>query len=293
MHRLIRTFVLSIAALTLGVFHTEEAFAGAWAQPHKGSYVKIGVGATHASEQYKESGETFQLLSDDVLGTFSSVAALLYGEYGLLPRFTLFGSTMFNSLTLDNDLQRANTRGLGDVHLGFRYQFLDSPTVLSLQMATKIPTGYTPDPDTMVPSLGNGVYEIDARLLAGRSFYPFPVYVSAELGYRLRGRRPTSNGEFVSYADEIPYFLEVGYGPTENVWLRGVVSGVRGLGRPQDLDIFSLTPLTQSYTKVGPSVIATVFDRYQLSLDYLYTVSGVNTVRSHDFILGLAFTFGQ
>ncbi|MFU8805482.1 MAG: hypothetical protein ACNA8W_16845, partial [Bradymonadaceae bacterium] len=135
--------------------------------------------------------------------------------------------------------------------------------------------------------------ELDARLLVGRSFYPLPFYMSAETGYRWRGSRNLGGDEIVSFSNEIPYFLEVGYAPADWIWVRGVVSGVRGLGRPQELDIFSLTPLTQRYTKVGPSVIATVFDHYQLSFDYLYTVAGLNTVRSHDIIIALAFAFGS
>lgn len=285
----IRTIAMSLALMLL--MPASPAYAGAWTQPDRGFYAKLSLGHARADQQYKETGETFQLLSDDVAGTFASTAAFGYAEYGLLPRLTLYGSAAFQSLTLESDLQRARVSGLGDVWLGARASIIEAPVVLSAYAATKSPTGYTADPDPMVPTLGNGVREHELGLSVGASLWPRPFYASMSVGYRLRGDRQAAGGERVTMYDEIPIMAEVGWAPHDAVWVRGVAQSVIGLGPPEALDIFNLTPLTQSYLKVGPSVIASIPGGVQLSLDVMLTPWGVNTVQSTDLIVGVAYEF--
>lgn len=281
-----------LIALATSLYAT-PAQAGAWAQPDKGAYLKLSYGFSAGSDQYKDRGDVFPLLSEDIDGSYQGMGLYAYAEFGLLPRLTIFGATAFQQLVLESDFQKATTSGFGDLMLGARYQFFDEPAVFSFSMAAKIPTGYSPDLDIMTPTLGNGVYEVDMRLLVGKSFYPFPMYVSGEGGYRYRGQRTTSLGTEVDFEDELPYMLEIGYSVIDWILVRGVINGVYGLGNPQSLDIFSLTPTAQSYTKIGPSVIATLGERYQVNIDYMYTVAGINTVKSHDLSLGFAVTLGQ
>ncbi|RDV39241.1 hypothetical protein DV096_01310 [Bradymonadaceae bacterium TMQ3] len=288
--RLVIPSIAMTLAFTL-LMPATTAFAGAWTQPDRGFYAKLSVGHARADQQYKETGETFQLLSDDVAGTFASTAAFGYAEYGLLPRLTLYGSAAFQSLTLESDLQRARVSGLGDVWLGARASIIEAPVVLSAYGATKSPTGYTADPDPMVPTLGNGVREHEFGLSLGASLWPRPFYASMSVGYRLRGDRQAAGGDRVNMYDEIPIMAEVGWAPHDAVWVRGVAQSVIGLGPPEALDIFNLTPLTQSYLKVGPSVIASIPGGVQLSLDLMLTPWGVNTVQSTDLILGVAYEF--
>lgn len=265
------------------------AFAGAWAQEDGGLYVQLSVAGESAAEQYKETGETFQLLSEDDEGNFRALGSFLYAEFGLLPSFTLVASTAYRWVELDSQQVRSTARGFGDFTLGGRYQFLDGPVVMSAYLGATYPTGYTPDPPELrSATLGNGVSAYEGRLQVGHSFYPAPFYVSAEAGLRLRGSRATAESGVADYPAEIPYFLELGWGPTDWIWLRGVVDGVWGTGDPVAIEGISLTPLTQRYTKVGPSVIFSVFDKYQLQLNYTYTVLGVNALKSQQISLGLA-----
>ena len=268
-----------------------SAHAGAWTQPDRGLYAKLSLGYAQADQQYKETGETFQLLSDDVAGTFASMAAFGYAEYGLLPRVTVYTSLMFQSLTLESDIQRAQVSGLSDVWLGARVGLLDAPVVVSAYATTKSPTGYTADPDPMVPTLGNGVREHEFGLSLGASLWPRPFYGSVSVGYRLRGDRQAAGGDRVEMYDEIPIVAEIGWAPHDAIWIRGAAQSVIGLGPPESLDIFNLTPLTQSFLKVGPSVIASILGNVQLSLDLMMTPWGVNTVQSTDLIFGVAYEF--
>lgn len=273
-------------------FLPRSARAGAWAQEDRGLYLKLSGARSFATEQYKETGDTFQLLSEDEDGRYDSWGAFLYGEFGLMPRLTAMTSVQFMSATIESDLVRIQTTGIGDFRFGLKYQFLSKPFTMAVSSWLTAPTGYTPDPSAVkAPTLGLGVPAAEVNVLAGKSFYPAPVYVSGTFGFRLRGSRMSRAGTDVNYPPELPWNFEVGVGPTDWIWLRGVAQGVVGLGSPQALDTFSLTPLTQSYLKVGPSAIVTVADHYQLNLDYLYTAWGINAVQSHDIMVGFAVDF--
>lgn len=289
--RLCLASLLVFAVLTLPA----QTFAGAWAQEDLGLYLKLSGEYETASEQYKETGETFQLLSEDLPGEYTGTAVSLYAEFGILPSLTIYGATSYKRLVISGEAIEGTTTGIGDALLGAKYQILDEPLVLSISGAIKAPTGYTPNPqEARLATLGNGVYEQEARLLVGRSFYPAPFYVSAEVGYRFRGSFEARQST-IDYPNEIPYFAEIGYGPFDWIWVRGVLSGLEGTGDPQALDQFTLTPLTQSWIKAGPSLIVTLFDDYQINADYLYTLSGINTIASHQVFVGVALdtTLGQ
>jgi hypothetical protein len=287
--------LLAAALLSASVLVVpRRAHAGAWAQENNGLYAKLSLAWSTANAQFKENGETFQLVSEDVTGDFTTTGALLYAEYGLLPRVTIYTNTLFQRMVLDSEIQRASVTGFGDLWMGTRVQFLDKPLVLSASAAGKFPTGYTPDPGLMIPVLGNGVHEVEGRLLVGKSFWPVRLYASGEIGYRHRGSRQAAGGGTVDFADEIPYFVEIGYSipvgakALDSILVRGVLNGLQGLGDPENLDAFSLTPLTQSFLKVGPSIILTTFGSVQINVDYAYTLLGVNMVRSHDVLVGVA-----
>lgn len=272
-----------------------DAFAGAWAQPENTIYAKLSYAKSSATRQYKGSGGKQPLLTDDIPGSFDGDSVGLYVEYGLLPKLTVFGTTQVMSSELDSDIERAEVRGLGDVLVGARYQVLDAPLVLAVSSSFKAPTGYAPDHGLLRPTLGNGVPEADLRLLVGKSFYPVPMYFSAEAGFRWRGDRPTPGGtDTVDFSNELPYSAELGYQvalKNKHInWLlfRGALNGVWGLGDPSELNALSLTPPTQRFTKVGPSVIFGVLNKLELNIDYMYTVAGDNTLESHDVFVGLA-----
>ncbi len=254
-----------------------------------GLYAKLSTSYAYATQQYKETGDTFQLLSEDEDGHYRSTAIFLYAEYGLLPSLTLTFSGAFMSSVVESDLVRIRTTGTSDLNLGAKYQILDKPFVLSVGAVSRIPTGYTPDPSAAkAPTLGVGVTAWEGNLQIGKSFYPVPLYVSGRFGFRYRGARTSREGDEIDYPPELPYAAEVGYTPLEWLTVRARLDGVHGLGDPEALDAFTLSPLTQSYLNIGPSVIFKWPDPLQIDVGYRYTVTGVNAVASHVATLGLA-----
>ncbi len=278
--------------LLLVVIIPVSAQAGAWAQEDLGLYTKLTASHSRAAKQYKSGGETFQLLSANEKGEYRSSALFVYGEFGLLPNLTVIGATSLRQSTVESDFVEIRTTGLSDVRFGAKYQFLDSPVVAAIQSMATLPTGYTADPaNVATPTLGLGVFQWEARALVGRSFYPIPLYATGSIGIRHRGERTTSAGSRVDYPPQLPYRLEVGYTPLDWLNVRGLFTGVHGFGEPEALEAFSLTPLVESYMKVGPSVILAVADHVQINLDVMQTVSGVNTIRSLDVSAGIALDY--
>lgn len=279
--------LLVLIALVLSV--PEVSRAGAWAEEDKGLYLKLSGAYGVANWQFKDDGERFRLLSPNERGRFESRALRFYGAFGIAPDLTFVASTSFVSARVESDFVTITTTGLSDVSFGLKYQFLDEPFVGSVRGRIYTPTGYTPDPRGLkTPPLGLGVpmYQVDA--MAGKSFHPIPLYASASFGIRFRGSRTTSSGTRLDYPPELPYSLEVGVDATDWLLVRGMLRGLQGLGDPSALSIFTLTPRTQSYVKVGPGVIVTIWDDIQVALDYRYTVAGVNALQSHEFSLGVA-----
>jgi hypothetical protein len=293
-HTTRRACLLALTALA-----PADALAGAWAQEERGLYAKLAYGKSFATEQFKDGGETLQLLSEDLEGSFDLNSALLYVEYGAVERLTFTLSAALMDVTLDSPIQRVTVRGFGDVILGGRYQFIDGPVVASVMANFKTPGGYSPELGDLRPTLGNGVNELDGRLSVGASFYPIPAYFSVDAGFRWRGSRSVrGGGSRVDFSNEIPFTGEVGYGfdlsgatggVANSLLLRGAFAGVYGLGDPGEINAVALTPTVQRFLKVGPSVIVTLFDEYQVSVDYMYTPLGVNALQSHDVFVGLAF----
>ncbi|MGM0555399.1 MAG: hypothetical protein ACQEVA_03375 [Myxococcota bacterium] len=276
--------IFALCAGTL-LLWSSAASAGAWAQEDTGVYLKLSTTGEYATEQYKENGETFQLLSEDDRGEYRAFNTTVYGEFGLLPKLTAVTSGSFKSMTVDSTAVRITTNGLSDFQFGLKYQFVDEPLILSAMASGTFPMGYTVShPDARTPALGNGVPSAEGTLLVGKSFYPAPVYASAQASFRYRGER--TGGP--DYPPEIPFLAEVGYSPSDWVLLRAVVDGNWGLGNPQSIDTVSFTPAVQRFVKVGPSAIFTVADTYQINVDYMYAPWGVNSLQSHQVSVGFA-----
>ena len=105
-------------------------------------------------------------------------------------------------------------------------------------------------------------------------------------------------GSRVDFSNEIPFTGELGYGfdlggatggVVNSLLVRGAFAGIYGLGDAGEINAVALTPTVQRFFKAGPSVIVTLFDSYQISVDYMFTPVGVNALQSHDVFVGLAF----
>ena len=273
------TCLLAIFPILVGLL-PPPADAGAWAQKKGQYYAKLSSISYSADEHFDTGGDKASLGTMEE--TFDADQVFLYVEYGALDRLTLIAQGNWGELVSENRLERHSTQGLGDLGMGAKYQWVDAPVVLAPYVELKIPAGYD-DHDN--PSLGTGDIDLEVRLLASRSLHPLPVYVGAELGYRLRGG-PFSN--------QLPYAFEVGVTPHPRVFAKAFLAGTNTLlsdgGFSDAMDSMSMQVSEGDFTKWGLNAAFKVYDAVSVDLFYESIFTGKNVGAGSSLGLGLSFS---
>jgi len=275
----IRMLMLLIAGIVC--FFKMEAWAGAWSQEQGHLYAKVS-GLFYASDEfYDDMGQKRPMGMDN--DRFESGKAFLYVEYGLAKRLTVITQLQQGVITSENDLMRSKTTGVGDLDFGIKYQLTDKPLVLAPFMTVKIPTGYHNRYD---PALGTGKVDVESRLLIARSFYPWPVYIGAEAGYRLNGG---------IYSNQIPYALEIGGSSHRKVFVKGYVDGKDTLTKKNqntgEIDFSSLWVFEGDFTKMGVNIALNLRGPLWVDLLIERIVTGENSGAGGAFGVGVAYQY--
>lgn len=185
--------------------------AGAWTGPKGASYNKFGFNYFSSDKVFDGDNN-----SVDAGSTFTDLNFTYYGEYGIEDYLSVFGSIPFKSVESDPDVgPSVDNSGIGDIDVGLRYNVYNDKKwgLISIQGLVKIPEAYD-EKDEL--TLGNGQYDVEGRILYGKSLYPQPVYFGLEVGYRYRADEPS---------DEFKYLIEVGYTATDKLSLRAKLDG--------------------------------------------------------------------
>jgi hypothetical protein len=222
------------------IFFSCAVYGGAWTQKKGAYFLKVAGGYLSTSQEFNHKGDLQQIMADfgEVFqnSTYREWSVQTYAEYGLTDKVTLVLNVPFK-VAINERVEISNyfpggrrnatyrTTGFGDLWTSARLHLLRLPIVASVQTGVKIPLGYK-DPDEITgPALGNGEVEYQASLLLGQGFHPLPIYVTGEIGYRIREG---------ALHDEIVYSFEVGY--TYNGGLLKVgVNGVENTATPPDV----------------------------------------------------------
>ena len=206
-------FALMTVAITC---YSTIVHAGGWTQPQGKGYFKLSQQIINAESLYFGDG------SKGEIPTVSGYTTSLYGEFGLIDRVTLVGyMPVYAHFGLDAE-GFDSTTGVGDWDVGVRIGILTTgPTVVSLQAMAGLPLGDSGE--DIVLWTGDGEFNQHFSLQVGRSLYPVPGYLKAELGYN---NRQSDDNPDDNFADEFRYSLEAGSTIAErigiSVWLRGV-----------------------------------------------------------------------
>jgi len=215
---------LSFVTMLLITASTATCFAGAWTQPKNGFYEKLGFNFYYSDETFGPTGGRDRTPNH---GRFRDYNINNYFEYGATSDLTVINSLTYKWLYNETDQFSSKGYGLGDVDLGLRYKFLDSPKagIVSTQFLVKIPGTYSRnDP---LP-LGNAQYDAELRVLYGRSLYPLiPGYANVELGYRWRAQDPS---------DEFRYLVEFGIDITRSLYARTKLDGIMSVDNGKKFD---------------------------------------------------------
>jgi len=271
-----RTCLLAAFLILFGLL-PQRLDAGAWAQAKGQYYAKLSSISYSADEHYTSDGKREPLAAGD---SFDADQVFLYVEYGATNRLTVVGEGNLGELVSRTTQERHSTQGIGDLGLGAKYQWLDAPVVLSPYVKWKIPTGYDSDDN---PSLGTGDMDLEFRLLASKSLYPYPVYVGAELGLRLRG------GPF---SRQVPFALEIGVTPHKRVFAKTYLVGTNTLigdgGFMDAMDSMSMQVSEGDFIKWGVSGAFKVQGALSVDLSYESIFSGENVGAGSSVGLGLS-----
>ncbi|NNF58560.1 MAG: hypothetical protein HKN04_09980 [Rhodothermaceae bacterium] len=183
---------LRVAGLLLLSILPLSAVAQAWTQEAGRVYVRIIQGFASADERYDSDG-TVLPYDQDTGGGVRDRSTYLYTELGLTDRLTVSGMLPYKRVTVTDPTFtptfERRSYAWGDARLGLRYDLgsilglNDGPAVMALNVAAGLPLGYTRN---YRPAVGPGQADLEAMLNVGRSLWPFPGYVQAGAGFRVR-----------------------------------------------------------------------------------------------------------
>jgi protein XagA len=216
------------------LFSINTCLAGAWGMQKGKLYERLSFNYYYADEDFDKDGDRVGFGAD---GHFRDVHMSNYIEYGLLDNLTIINSVYYKDIRNKDDNLEQKTSGIGDIDLGAKVQIMKlAGGLLSSQALVKIPVAYDKNDDL---PLGNGQFDLEARLLYGRSLYPYvPGYCNIELGYRFRFEAPS---------DELRYLLEVGADFTKNFYGRVKLDGIFSMDNGKHSDSGGNPTTTNNY----------------------------------------------
>ena len=303
-----RSDVIAWTLLLCAAIHSDVA-AQAWTQPVGDAYIKVAHGRTSVAEQFDLDGNTIPFIDGVTGDSFRDRSVYMYGEFGVIPGFTLITMVPIKNLTVvleDND--ELTTVGIADVELRGRIDLrpllgqTEGGTATAISVGVRVPTGYTRN---LSPSVGAGQMDLHFSLGLGRSFYPLPVYAQVAAGFENRLQMfglsriiectPTSDIPCVAaseptFDNEWLYSAEAGVNAGKRFLIQVLLNGIRSVNRPDELfDIGNPIPTRRRFLKLGSGLTVAAGKGVGASLQVFRTVAGRNTIRATEFFFGLEY----
>ena len=282
-------------------------------------YVKITQGFANASERYDANGDVVPYDPATDGTPFRDRSRYLYGEVGLAPKLTLFGTLPYKRLFIRDggfaEPVERQASDLGSAVLGLRVGLeeaigvLDDRSALAVNVALVVPLGYRRN---YAPAVGPGQVDAQFLLAYGRSLWPIPAYAQAGVGYRHRtsvfglsrvvdcpALQPddaeelciADGGTEVAYSDELLFKLEAGYTLFERVRLQGLLDLVWSVDAPEPVDAeLGVQPEAfpqQRYLRTGLGATFLVFGETGLSVQAFTAPYARNALRAVEIFVGI------
>jgi len=253
--------------------------AGAWTAEKGESYNRFALSSFYSDQNYDQDGDKKGAPSD---ADFRDLNLNYYLEYGVTDEATVIASLYLKYLSREDDFRKDETWGIGDIDLGLKYQLWERPgAAVSTQGLVKIPEAYD---DREVLPLGDGVYDLELRLLYGQSLWRFfPGYCNFEAAYRWR--EGSADGQ-------LRYLVELGSDFGKNFYGRIKLDGIEGMGDDTDVLDPEGNPSATTDFDLGKLDLALGYEidpRWGLEVAYTPTIYGENTAAGATW--GLAVTF--
>lgn len=254
-------------------------FAGAWTLPKGKTYNRLALNHYTTDTSFNASGDEVAFPDN---GEFNDTNVSYYMEHGLRDNLSLVLSLSYKSLEKEDDLVKSDFYGFSDLDLAVKYKLHESRIgVFSTQALIKIPELYD-DKDDLPP--GDGQYDVELRLMYGRSLYPMiPGYINLEAGYRLRDDE---------LADEVRTLVEVGVDVTPRFYGRLKYEGIIGLNNADDVAGARGNPSSSpdyDLFKLNMALGFKLSQAWGIELEHIREIAGENI--SNGISYGLALTY--
>ena len=274
-----------------GTLVPDAAAAGAWTLPSGSAWGKITWFRQHAREWYINAPEFTGRMHDAgsrrpyrFNGEYDSRAVFVEGFLGASDRLDLGLQVPWFDQQFDDDthLDPVGDSGFSDLRLLAKWRALQAPAVVTVKAAVKMPTGEFRNEDGLIP-VGEGQWDFDFILQAGRSFWPLPLYANADVGYRVR----TENEEILrDPGDEWMIDLEAGGKASRGIGLALKLQMLRGL-TGTDFGFPSRTQVKR-ITYLAPALSLSLPGNSVLELAVRQSLGGRNFPAGRQFALGLS-----
>lgn len=299
------------------------AHAQAWTQESGRVYVKVTQGFANASERYDATGEVVPYDPNTEGTPFRERSRYLYGEVGLVPSLTLFGTLPYKRLFIrDGGFATPVERqasDLGSAVFGLRVGLEEAVglhaerNALAANVALILPLGYRRN---IAPTVGPGQVDAQFGLAYGRSLWPFPAYAQAAIGYRYRSSVfdlsrvvdcPASQpddaeevcldegGSEVAYSDELLFKLEAGYTLFGRLLVQGLFDVAWSVTEPAPVETaVGVQPEAfpqQRFIRTGLGATVTVFGETGLSVQAFTAPYARNALRAVEVFVGIETRF--
>ncbi len=263
------------------------AHAGPWPRKAGKGFVQLGFSTIGYSKVYDDRS-TKQSLPIDVRDNVLQVM----GEVGVTDDLTVSFAVPLKFLSFKGAASGSNS-GIGDIDAGLKYCFFNRDGfVLSGEALFGLPVGSTKNADGL--RLGDGEFNTTVRVLAGKSFYPVPAYVSADFGFNFRTH---------TFSHDVPFSLEAGYGFAEGrLFVILLISGRESLSNQPTLSttpsqaesnaaVLGLYGNNQEYLAIIPKISFKIDRRWMITASYATAAHGRNVAGGIVLAGGVLYEF--
>jgi hypothetical protein len=277
----------TITSVILSLLISTVTYAGGWTKKKGEGFYKLGFQYIRAKYFYEPSGNRVPITP---LGDYTTS---LYIEYGIEDWLTAVGYIPFYKYnTLDRVVGRSSgteyfggdkASGFADPDVGLRVALIrNTPTVLALGVSVGIPVGNSKQPNGLLS--GDGEFNQAVSLQAGHSFYPLPMYVTADIGFNNRTR---------GYSDELLYAAQIGYTFEMLFNLAASFRGVKSLKNGDDAVTGGTNGIftnNQTYLEYGGEAGYRLTQSLGISAGVYSVAGGRNVLSAPKFTLGLSIS---
>lgn len=266
--------------------------AGPWTRKSGTGFVQLGFSTIGYSKIYDDRAEKASLNVD----ARDNVLQLLI-EYGLTDQVTLSATTPFKflSVTPKQSAPGADARnsGIGDIEVAAKHSWMNSSgDVFAAELMLGLPTGSIANANGL--RTGDGEFNTTIRWFWGRSFYPAPWYLSADIGFNFRT---------MGFSHDVPYNIEAGYGFMESrLYLILLVSGRESLSNKPTLvaqastaemaaAALGLYSNNTEYLAIISKVFFKIDTQWALAASFATAAHGRNVAGGFVFAGGVAYAF--